>query len=411
MRRGSFVLYNFFQLLTSQVVVSLAPVILVPLYINYLGADQYGIYVLCFSLCSFSQVFIQYGFNFTANRALATSSAEEIPSIISSTTWTQWFIFLISILIFPLIGVLYQSSYTFFILSILIILSFSFDILIPQWKYHGLNQMEKFKKILIFQKSLIILLTIVILPIKADIYFLPIISIVATIFTLTTMTILGEKTTMRYLVINKPSISLVRNELKNGYPIFLSQIVSQVYVYSPKLILGKYISLEGVAIYDIVEKLLRLLKMPQYLLNQSLFPILAAKYSKNLINKYLRISMLLSLSAVIAFWNFKSPLISLFVKGFNISLEFADILIVTIPFIYITSYFGPLGLVVKGNDSAWKKATIHGLIIFFLLTSIAILFTTINLFIFSLIMLTTEFVVMLSSIIQFYRNEKKIIDS
>lgn len=411
MDRRSSVLYNFFQLLTSQVVVSLAPIILVPLYINYLGAEEYGTYVLCFSLCSFSQVFIQYGFNYTANRALATSAIEEIPSIISSTTWTQWFILLISIIIFPLLGILYQSNYTFFILSTLIILSFSFDILIPQWKYHGLNQMEKFKKILIFQKSVIIILTLVILPIKADIYFLPTISIAATIITVTTMTIIGEKTTLRYLVINKPSISLVRNELKNGYPIFLSQIVSQVYVYSPKLILGKYISLEGVAIYDIVEKLLRLLKMPQNLLNQSLFPILATKYSKNLVHKYLRISLFLSVSVVIAFWTFKSTLISLFINGYNISLEFADILIITIPLIYITSYFGPLGLVVKGNDTAWKKSTIHGIVIFILFTLLAILFTTINLFNFSLIMLTTEFVVMLSSIIQFYRNEKKVTDS
>ena len=405
------VLHNFFQLLTSQVVVSLAPLILIPIYINNLGSDDYGLYILCSSLCSFAQVIIQYGFNFTANRALSSCNKGDISLIISSTAWTQIFILIISIILFPLLALIYRDDVQFYLLSVFIILSFSFDVLIPQWKYHGLNLMAKFKNILIYQKIFTIVITLVIIPQTPNILLIPIISILATIITVITMRMIGEPTTLKYLYYEKPRIKLILKELKNGYPIFLSQILSQIYVYSPKLILGKFVPLGGIALYDVVEKILRLFKMPQYLLNQSLFPILSNRYSKNLKIKYFRLSLLVSIAAVLFFWIYKASLIEIFISNIEFPLQFANILILTIPIIYTTSYFGPLNLVVKGNDNAWKRSMIHGLLVFLTLSSLLVISNGINLNKFSIVILITEFSVLISSIIQSYQYEKKIINN
>jgi PST family polysaccharide transporter len=73
--------------------------------------------------------------------------------------------------------------------------------------------------------------------------------------------------------------------LKENVPLFISNVSSQIYVNANKLIVGSFLGMQDVAVYDIADKIVSLLKVPIQLVGQTLFPRVARDKDVSFVKK------------------------------------------------------------------------------------------------------------------------------
>jgi PST family polysaccharide transporter len=389
---------NIYSLLIIQAVNIISPLVLIPLYIQHLSIEVYGLYALSLALAAFAQIFIIYSFNFTANRDLAKNKFNsEHQEIISSIRTTQFVIFIGCLFIFPLIGSLFDKGITFTLLVFLNILTFIHQLLFPQWLYHGLNNISTLKNISLGTKIILTILSIIIIPTFKRVELIPVIiclSSICTYFFLRFFKIIKPKLRFYLKIITRKD--LVKN-LKEGYSLFISQVISQVYIYTPKIILGMFLPLDIIAVYDVSEKILKIAKMPQYIINQGLFPLFAKNYNQIIKKRFELGSLFFSILMVLTIVIISDQIFLFFLGNRQIDYSFFYIMSISLIFIYMSSYNGPLGLIILKKDSLWTKSTFFGLTTYLTLTIVMILVNRITLFNFAVIILLSELTVFLAS--------------
>lgn len=389
---------NIYSLLIIQAVNIISPLVLIPLYIQHLSIEVYGLYALSLAVAAFAQIFIIYSFNFTANRDLAINKFDsDHQKIISSIRATQFVIFIGCLFIFTLIGSLFDKGITFILLIFLNILTFIHQLLFPQWLYHGLNNISTLKNISLGTKIILTILSIIIIPAFKRVELIPVIICLSSIITylfLRFFKIIKPKFRFYLTIITRKD--LVKN-LKDGYSLFISQVISQVYIYTPKIILGMFVTLDIIAIYDVSEKVLKIAKIPQYIINQGLFPLFAKNYNQIIKKRFELGSLFFSILMIITLVIISDQIFLFFLGNHQIDDSFFFIMSISLIFIYMSSYNGPLGLLILKKDSLWTKSTFFGLITYLTLSILMILVNRITLFNFAVIIVLSELTVFLAS--------------
>ena len=389
---------NVFSLILIQALNIFSPLILIPLYIKYLSIEVYGLYALSLALSAFAQIIILYGFNFTANRALAVSkSLTEAQKIISSTRTTQFFLFLICLFFFPFISYFFGKGDKFIGLVFLNILTFIHQILYPQWLYHGFNEISILKNISFIHKIILTILAATLIPIFKIVELIPVVIITSSILTYFFLKLIKILKPEFRFHLKLMTFKEILNVLQNGYSLFISQLVSQVYVYAPKLILGVYLPLSSIALFDISEKILKIAKVPQYMLNQAFFPLLSKDYNLKTKKIFELRSFFFSIILFLILVFFSNLIFSLFIGDIKTNLIFFQIMSFSLLFVFMSSYNGPLGLVILKKDSLWTKSTLFGLYAFVALILILIITDLVTLLNVALVIVFSEFIVYISS--------------
>ena len=389
---------NVFSLILIQAINIISPIILIPLYIKYLSIEVYGLYALSLALSSFAQIIILYGFNFTANRAISVSKSKiEIQKIILSTRNTQFFLFLTCLFFFTFISYFFGKGDKFIVLVFLNILTFINHILYPQWLYHGFNEISTLKNISFINKIILTILAATLIPIFKIVELVPVIMIISTILTYLFLRFIKTLKPEFRFYLKFTTFKDILKELQNGYSLFISQLVSQVYVYSPKLILGLFLPLSSIALYDVSEKIIKIAKVPQYMLNQAFFPILSRDYNLKIKKIFEMRSLFFSIILVLILVFFSNSIFSVFIDDIQTNLVFFKIMSVSLIFIILSSYNGPLGLIILKKDSLWTKSTLFGLYSFLVLTTILIITDLVTLSNFAFVIVFSEMIVYLLS--------------
>ena len=114
-----------------------------------------------------------------------------------------------------------------------------------------------------------------------------------------------------YVVFVKEKICFVKQSLKtlklffyDSLPLFLSSLSTQIYVKSNKVLVGSFLGMGEVAIYDLGEKITSLLTIPVGMISQATFPKISRKKNINYINKVMLITVMsISFLYLIVFGN------------------------------------------------------------------------------------------------------------
>ena len=81
------------------------------------------------------------------------------------------------------------------------------------------------------------------------------------------------------------SIYGIREDYKRSFPLFVSSISTQIYVNVNKLVVGSCLGMSEVAIYDIGEKVLHLMKLPIQMVAQATFPKISREKNIHFLNR------------------------------------------------------------------------------------------------------------------------------
>ncbi|MFA0052853.1 oligosaccharide flippase family protein [Vibrio breoganii] len=283
-------LNNLGYLTFLQMVNMLFPFLLYPILINLLGIETYGFVIYATGVALFISVFISYGYNLSATKLIAENitNKENVSKVFSTTLVAKTCLFLLCVLVYLLLIVTLVEKenrfYYYYSIGSLIM-----EVLCPVWLFQGLNRLKPFVVINLFSKTLMLIFVIVFVSDVSDIELFLVINFLTSIIT----GILSICAAIRYFDVKYSRVSIddLVDSFKNGWPIFLSTLLTSIKDRSSIIIVGTWIGKEYVVIYDIMSKSLGFLSMPQNIIQTAFFPTICK--NKNLLEIKKTISVIL----------------------------------------------------------------------------------------------------------------------
>lgn len=269
---------NFLSLLILQGANYILPLLILPYLVRVLGAEKFGLVMFAQSLAIFLTVFVDFGFNISGTReiSLARNDKEKTGQIF------------LAIMIIKVVLIVIALAILFFIVSVfsrfsvdseIYLLSFGVVIgqaLFPVWFFQGIEKMKVVTFINILAKLIFTLLVFVLIKTEADYYKVPIYNSLGFIVS----GCIGFTMSFKYIKFKYPTLSLIKQLLKDSSSLFVSNFATSMYTASNVFILGLFSGNVIAGVYSSIEKLILAVKNVYVPLYQALYPWVARQADK-----------------------------------------------------------------------------------------------------------------------------------
>lgn len=305
-----------------------------------------------------------------------------LSQIFSSIIILKGILFLISFGLLLIIISYLPEAQNHKILFIFSMFSCLYEFIYPYWYFQGMEKMKYVTFMTLISKFTFLILTFIFIHSKKDYLLVPLFNGVGSVL---------AGTASIYIVICKEKINFSLQPLLilwkyfyDSIAFFISNISVQIYVNTNRIIVGSFLGMAEVAYFDLAEKVVLLMKLPQSILNQTIFP----KISKNLNLTFIRKSFLYSSSGNLILYLIcilLAPLIVSIIGGKQM-IESTNVLrwlALTVPLNGISSFLSIQILIPFGYKKIFTKIIISSVLFYLLI--IATLFLTSTISIYSII--------------------------
>lgn len=384
--------------------------ITVPYQTRVLGAEYYGRIGFALAFASFFQLVIDFGFILSATAEVSENRDNKniLSQILTSVTLSKILLIMFSFIIFLLLCLVVPKFNEDIFLYLLFFIFVATNSLLPDFLYRGLEKME----VITFRTVMIRLFFAIMLPIllknKSQYYYIPILNIIGSVGALVFIFIhVFNKLGVKFVKVN---IKDVLFALKKSSYFFYSRIATTVYDSINTLILGLlYPTGNIVGYFTSSNNLVKTVRNAFSPIADSLYPYMIKNKNYKLIKKILFFCIPPVLIGCIIVSIFAEPICELlFGRDF---IDAAPLLRLLLPLIvialpnYILGFptLTPLGLANYANISTIIAAVIQiiGLILLYLVGFL-------NVYGICVLMVVSEFCVLLIRILAIVKNIKSI---
>ena len=263
---------NFTSLSILQIANYIFPLITLPYLVRVLGPEKFGLVNFAMAFAAYFMIITDYGFNLSATQEISIhrNNLQRISEIFSSVFTLKMLLFVFSTLIFITIVLIVPLFKEYLILFEVTFLSVLGTALFPLWLYQGI---ERMKYILIISVSVKVITTILIfIIIQSENDFIKLaglntlnqfaIGIIGLMFAL-------NKFRIKYTFPNK---SLLSQQLRRGWNLFLSTVSINLYTTSNVFILGLFAPANVVGYFAAADKVRMAFQGILSPMSQSVFP-------------------------------------------------------------------------------------------------------------------------------------------
>ncbi|MEO8254814.1 MAG: oligosaccharide flippase family protein, partial [Flavobacterium sp.] len=312
-------LINFFSLTVFQAIEVLIPIIAIPIIINRVGADKFGLISFALVFTIFFQIIINFGFNTISIRDISIykNNIEKKNEVFNDTFNSKLILSFLCLIVFVIIIFSYSKFSVEPAIYLFTYLSLFGQSLIPIWFFQGIQETKFLTLSNFIGKSAYLILLLVFLKNESNYLLVPIFSFVGYFITaVMSLYVVFKKHKIQYTFITFKSF---KAQLKIGKYMFLSEIKLYFISYFNIFLLGLISGNQAVAYFVGAEKILRAVSNLFIPVQNSLFPVLALKLNSNkdqasvFIKKMLSIFIffLLTLTFVLFFFSEKIITIAL----------------------------------------------------------------------------------------------------
>jgi O-antigen/teichoic acid export membrane protein len=391
-------LENFSFLSVLQVSNLLIFLLIIPYLLRVFGKEVYGLIVFAQTIAIYFAILVNFGFTVTATRDISIhrDNKEKTSLIISTVLTMKGLFFIISMIILSLLVLfipLLNSHPQIYFLSMLFCLS---ETLFPIWYFQGIEKM-KYIAIINIVTRIIASLSIFLLVRHPEDYLLVPLLLGAGTFSgaCIGLFIVFRKHHNRFVIL--PFNSL-KSSFKDNIPLFISNVSSQIYVNANKLIVGSFLGMKDVAIYDIADKIVNLLKVPVSLVGQTLFP----RISRDKDLRFVKLSMIFVFVFFVVVYTsvfiFANQIILLFSGFANQSAAILlRLLAVALLPICLGLFFAELLLIPFGMLKDYARMRTYSLVIYLFSIGILIKLNLIGLYQLAIVIIIVEVFVLVYS--------------
>lgn len=296
-------LSNILYLGAMQITNYLVPILIIPILINRVGLEKYGLIALAQGVMNILVTITEYGTNLTGTRYISQeeSNPSKLRGFVSQIISLRAFLLVVVFMVFALLVYLvpsWRTAYFLFLSSYLIVVA---QAVFPIWYFQGIQKMQFITLINFLARILYIVAIWVFISSEDHYHYVNLINgicwIVTTGFGFTIMT---SKIGLRNL---KLSFHHVKQGLKENYPIFLSRIATTGYRNGVIVMAGFILGPTMLGVYSIIDKIVSLMATTNAVLFRALLPkasALAKKGVKPLRGYLLRVIRVVFPTAILA---------------------------------------------------------------------------------------------------------------
>lgn len=389
--RNKTVLANVSYLSILQIFTILFPLLTYPYLLRVIGLDLYGVIVFAQTIITYVSLVINFGFNMSGakNVAICKENKELLSRIVSSTYLCKLILWSICVVVyFSIISIVPFFKEHYWVYSLSFLLTFN-ELLLPIWFFQGIENMKYITIVNMLARLLFVIAIFLFIHEREDYLLVPLLNglgaVVAGILSL--YIVLGRER-VRLSVI---PIRELRSAYKESFPLFVSTLSTQIYVNVNKLVIGSFLGMSEVSIYDLGEKVLNLMKLPISMVSQAVFPKISREKNIHFVNKI----MFLLAGAVFIGYMFvfiaSRQIVYLFTGAYvNDAIVVIRILGVSAIIISFNCFLGGNRLVPFGFSSMYMKIMICNCLFFLLILLILLLANMINVYTVSLMVVIVE---------------------
>lgn len=359
------VLQNFSYLSILQLFNLLSPLIVYPYLIKVVGLELYGTVVFAQAIVVYLSIIINFGFGISGPKEVAIIKEDKflLSQYFCSVMLIKFILWIFCFFLFFLI--IFSIDY-FINYRIVYVFAFFFtlgDLLFPIWFFQGIEKMKYITYINIFVKLLFVISIFVLIKDSSHFIYIPLLySLGAIISGLIGLFIAFKK---EGIFIAKLSKKILIDRFNEGFTLFISSVSVKIYLTLNKIIVGSFLGMKEIAIYDFAEKIISLLKTPIIVFSQAIFPKVSISKSITYINQ----SMLVLLTVIIFGYLiifFSVDLLSIYFLGdINIIAQnILKILGLTAVFMSLNICYSLLRLIPFGYEKEYSKIIISNTIVF-----------------------------------------------
>lgn len=385
--RNKTLIQNFSYLSILQIFNLILPLITYPYLIRVLGKETYGLVVFAQAIVAYLVILVGFGFNISATREISIhrDNKDKLGEIVSSVLIIKSLLFLLSVALLGILLFFIPQSRSYEMLFLLSLWACLYDVIFPIWYFQGIEQMKYITYISLTSRLIFLSLIFVFIHKSSDYLFVPIIyGIGAVIAGGASLFLIFQKHRIRF---KWQSYSTLKYYFKDSIPIFVSNVSVSLYVSTNKVITGTFLGMTEVAYYDLAEKLTSVLRIPQSILSQSLFPKISKEKNLNFIKRIFSIS-LLGNSLLFVLMLLLSHYIILLLGGSQMlpAIYVVNILAFTVPIVAMSNIFGIQLLIPFGYNKLFSRIILASGLFYLLL--MLILWLTIGFSIISISVVT-----------------------
>jgi PST family polysaccharide transporter len=259
--------------------------------LRVIGKELYGVVIFAQTLVTYVSLIINFGFNLSASKSIAVNreNKQVLSEIVSAVYINKILIWIICLTVYITI-----ISFAPFFKKYYLVYLFSFfmtfnELLFPVWFFQGIEKMKYTTIINITIRSLFVIAIFVVIRSEQDYSYIPLLNSIGAILAGTTATyIVFRKEHVKFVFLPIRKIYLY---FKESIPLFVSIASIQVYANLNKTIIGTFLGMSEVTIYDLGEKIANLLKRPVEMLCNAVFPKISREKNIYFINRIMFIAV------------------------------------------------------------------------------------------------------------------------
>ncbi|GIM59043.1 oligosaccharide flippase family protein [Capnocytophaga canimorsus] len=346
-------LSNFSYLSFLHIVTLLMPLLTYPYLIRVLGKDLYGLVVFTQVIAGYFTIFISFGFSMFGAKEVSIhrDNKKKLSEILINISFIKSIFLLISFIVL-LMYLLYTSSEhkSLYALAFWVCL---LDVIFPAWFFQGIEKMKFITFTSLFARGIFVLFIFVLVKNQADILWLPISNMIGTIVSGIISFYLIKKEGIKFVL---PNLSIIKGYIERSYHFFLSNVLIQIYANSNKAIIGVFLGMGAVAYYDLAEKIVSLIRIPQGILSQTVFPRISMTKNTIFIKKIFNISIWLNVGLyIVLFFTANNAVLLLGGEEMLQAVSIVRILGLLAPIVAISNVMGILTLIPFGFNKLFTK--------------------------------------------------------
>lgn len=347
------------------------PLAVYPYLIKVLGVEKYGLVVFAEAIITYFSILVSYGFNLSATKEVSINRniQSKLTEIVSSVFIIKGFFLVVCSTLLLAVFYFLPLANEHKILFIFTMYMCIYEFLFPLWFFQGIEKLGPTTAVSLISKASFFILVFVFIKTPEDYFLVPLINGCCLILPLGILFVILFKKHGIKLRMQKTSILF--KYFKESSLYFTSLFTVQILTNTNKFLIGSLLGMDKLALYDIVEKIIRILGVPIAMLRQVLLPYVANTKDKAVV-RYTTIGMTFIYTFLVLIVSFLSPFIIGLVLGYR-SFE-AEKYLKIYALILVLYNLGNYYLVVTLNafnlNKEFLKIVIVSLIVYFLSTLI-----------------------------------------
>lgn len=375
------VIENFSYLTFFQFFTLLTPIITYPYLIKTVGLNLYGVVVFSQTIVSYVSLFINFGFGTSGPKDVAVrrDNLELLSKYVSSVYIIKMIFWVICLLIY-LISIFtidfFREHFILYFFSYFVTLG---DVLFPIWFFQGIEKMKYITYINLVIKSFFIIAVFIFIKQSSDYIYIPLLNSVGALLSgIIALFIVFKREGVLFVSVSKENLF---KRLKESFVLFISTLSIRLYMNLNKIIVGSFLGMKEVAIYDLGEKIVSMLKTPIMMISQSVFPKISREKSIAFINKIM--FFVLGFVVFVYFILFFSCewIVLYFLGTKNVMAEaIIRLLSVSLVFLTFNMFLGELRLITFGHNKEYMFGMVANGIFYAFLMGLLWFFDFINIY-------------------------------